>query len=233
MSLPLRGSQVSFWRSIHHQMRIGSFELKDRVFAAPMAGVTDTAISPAGRGWVQPYAVSEMVASDPRVRGQRQDVASARSRRASRRRSWCKLVGADPAVLADRRPLQRRPRRADHRLEHGLPGAQGLPGRPAVRPCSGTRRSWADRAIGGRGGRRAVTLKYRTGWDPADRNAVRIARMAESAGVQMLTLHGRTRACGFKGQAEYETRLHAATSTFAVGHDRMRRFSAAIVSYSA
>jgi len=50
-----------------------------------------------------------------------------------------------------------------------------------------------------------VTLKYRTGWDPTDRNAVRIAQMAESAGIRMLTLHGRTRACGFTGQAEYDT----------------------------
>jgi tRNA-dihydrouridine synthase B len=50
-----------------------------------------------------------------------------------------------------------------------------------------------------------VTLKFRTGWDPNDRNAVRIARMAESAGARMLTLHGRTRACGFGGRAEYDT----------------------------
>jgi len=50
-----------------------------------------------------------------------------------------------------------------------------------------------------------VTLKFRTGWSPEDRNAVRIARMAEDAGVRMLTLHGRTRSCGFGGRAEYET----------------------------
>ena len=50
-----------------------------------------------------------------------------------------------------------------------------------------------------------VTLKFRTGWNLENRNALRIARMAESAGIQMLTLHGRTRACGYKGAAEYET----------------------------
>jgi len=50
-----------------------------------------------------------------------------------------------------------------------------------------------------------VTLKIRTGWDPASRNAVTIARMAESAGIQMLAVHGRTRACGFAGHAEYDT----------------------------
>jgi tRNA-dihydrouridine synthase B len=50
-----------------------------------------------------------------------------------------------------------------------------------------------------------VTLKYRTGWDPSQRNAVEIARLAQGSGVAALTLHGRTRACGFRGQAEYDT----------------------------
>jgi len=50
-----------------------------------------------------------------------------------------------------------------------------------------------------------VTLKFRTGWSPENRNAIRIARLAEDAGIGMLTLHGRTRACGFAGSAEYET----------------------------
>ena len=50
-----------------------------------------------------------------------------------------------------------------------------------------------------------VTLKYRTGWSPDQINAQRIARIAESAGIQRLALHGRTRACGYKGEAEYDT----------------------------
>jgi tRNA-dihydrouridine synthase B len=50
-----------------------------------------------------------------------------------------------------------------------------------------------------------VTLKLRTGWDPANRNAVALARLAQRCGVQMLTVHGRTRACGFGGHAEYDT----------------------------
>jgi len=50
-----------------------------------------------------------------------------------------------------------------------------------------------------------VTLKLRTGWAPQERNAPRLCRIAESIGVQMLTLHGRTRACGFGGHAEYDT----------------------------
>jgi len=50
-----------------------------------------------------------------------------------------------------------------------------------------------------------VTLKFRTGWDTHNRNALAIARIAEASGVQLLSLHGRTRACGFSGQAEYAT----------------------------
>jgi tRNA-dihydrouridine synthase B len=50
-----------------------------------------------------------------------------------------------------------------------------------------------------------VTLKYRTGWDPHHRNALSVARRARDAGIAMLTLHGRTRACGFRGTAEYDT----------------------------
>jgi tRNA-dihydrouridine synthase B len=50
-----------------------------------------------------------------------------------------------------------------------------------------------------------VTLKIRTGWDSANRNARAVARIAESAGVQALAIHGRTRACGFSGVAEYDT----------------------------
>ena len=50
-----------------------------------------------------------------------------------------------------------------------------------------------------------VTLKIRTGPDPLTRNAVRVARMAEAAGIRLLTVHGRTRACRFNGHAEYRT----------------------------
>ena len=50
-----------------------------------------------------------------------------------------------------------------------------------------------------------VTLKIRTGWDPQNRNATRIAKIAEDSGIQAVAVHGRTRACAYKGEAEYET----------------------------
>jgi len=50
-----------------------------------------------------------------------------------------------------------------------------------------------------------VTLKIRTGWDRSNRNALTVAHIAESSGIQALAIHGRTRACGFSGDAEYDT----------------------------
>ena len=50
-----------------------------------------------------------------------------------------------------------------------------------------------------------VTLKIRTGWDTSNKNAVSVARIAEQAGIQALTIHGRTRACQYAGEAEYDT----------------------------
>ena len=185
-------------------MRIGSFELKDRVFAAPMAGVTDRPFRKLCRRLGAAYAVSEMVASDPRVRA---------SGKTSRRLDHdgesapvaVQLVGADPTVLADaaRYNVQRGAQIIDLNM--------GCPARKVCQVACGSA-LLKDEALVARIVQSVVeavdvpvTLKYRTGWDSTDRNAVRIARMAESAGVRMLTLHGRTRACGFGGRAEYDT----------------------------
>jgi len=185
-------------------MRIGSFELKDRVFAAPMAGVTDRPFRRLCRRLGAAYVVSEMVASDPRVRA---------SGKTSRRLDHdgeaapiaVQLVGADPAVLADA---------ARYNVDRGAQIIDLNMGCPARKVCQVACGSalLRDEALVGRIVESVVaavdvpvTLKYRTGWDPHTRNAVRIAKMAESAGIRMLTLHGRTRACGFMGRAEYDT----------------------------
>src|SRR5258705_13913731 len=101
-------------------MRIGSFELKDRVFAAPMAGVTDRPFRRLCRRLGAAYAVSEMVASDPRVRA---------SGKTSRRPDHDgepapgggQLVGADPAVLAAAPPYNLHPRAQIIHLTMGCP----------------------------------------------------------------------------------------------------------------
>jgi tRNA-dihydrouridine synthase B len=185
-------------------MRIGSFELKDRLFAAPMAGVTDRPFRKLCRRLGAAYAVSEMVASDPRVRA---------SGKTSRRLDHdgeqapvaVQLVGADPDVMAEA---------ARYNVDRGAQIIDLNMGCPARKVCQVACGSalLKDEALVARIVQSVVdavevpvTLKYRTGWDPADRNAIRIAQLAEAAGARMLTLHGRTRACGFTGQAEYDT----------------------------
>ena len=189
-------------------MRIGSYELPDRLFVAPMAGVTDRPFRQLCRKLGASYAVSEMATSDPRLWA---------SEKTARRLNHdgeiapvaVQLAGADPAMLAQA---------ARFNVDRGAQIIDINMGCPAKKVCNVTCGSalLKDEARVARIleavveavanlGDVPVTLKLRTGWDLASRNALRIARLAEDAGVRMLTLHGRTRACGFGGHAEYET----------------------------
>ncbi len=185
-------------------MRIGSHELKNRLFAAPMAGVTDRPFRRLCRRLGAGYAVSEMVSSDPRLRSHGK-TARRLNHEGEAAPVAVQLVGADPAVLADA---------ARYNVDRGAQIVDLNMGCPARKVCQVACGSalLKDEALVARIVQAVVdavdvpvTLKYRTGWDPDSRNAVRIARMAQQAGVQMLTLHGRTRACGFGGYAEYDT----------------------------
>jgi tRNA-dihydrouridine synthase B len=115
------------------------------------------------------------------------------------------IVGSDPAMMADA---------ARYNVAHGAQIIDINMGCPAKKVCNVAAGSalLEDEPLVGRivdavvaAVRVPVTLKIRTGPNPARRNAVRIARTAESAGIQLLAIHGRTRACGFGGAAEYET----------------------------
>ncbi len=185
-------------------MRIGSFELVNRVFAAPMAGVTDRPFRRLCRQLGAGYAVSEMAASNPRLWA---SVKTARRLNHDGERApvAVQLAGADPRMLAEA---------ARHNVERGAQIIDINMGCPAKKVCNVACGSalLKDETLVAEILRAVVaavdvpvTLKYRTGWDPARRNAVRIARLAQDIGVRMLTLHGRTRACGFAGTAEYDT----------------------------
>jgi tRNA-dihydrouridine synthase B len=185
-------------------MRIGSHELSNRVFAAPMAGVTDRPFRRLCRRFGAGYAVAEMAASNPRLWA---------SEKTMRRLNHdgegspvaVQLAGADPRMLAEA---------ARYNVDRGAQIIDINMGCPAKKVCAVASGSalLRDEPLVGRILQAVVaavdvpvTLKFRTGWSPEHRNAIRIARMAEDAGVRMLTLHGRTRACGFGGHAEYET----------------------------
>ena len=188
-------------------MRIGHIQLANRLFAAPMAGVTDRPFRQLCKRLGAGYAVSEMVTS-------RKDLWS--SLKTSRRADHAgeaapisvQIAGTDAAMMAEA---------AAYNIERGAQIIDINMGCPAKKVCS----KWAGSALM-RDETLAleiadavvaacaphdvpVTLKMRTGWSASERNAVRLAVGAENAGIAMVTVHGRTREQGYKGTAEYDT----------------------------
>jgi tRNA-dihydrouridine synthase B len=185
-------------------MRIGSHELKNRVLAAPMAGVTDRPFRRLCRRLGAGYAVAEMAASNPRLWASEKTMRRL-NHDGEQAPVAVQLAGADPVMLAEA---------ARYNAGRGAQIIDINMGCPAKKVCAVAAGSalLRDEALVARILRAVVaavdvpvTLKYRTGWSPEQRNAVRVARLAEDCGVRMLTLHGRTRACGFAGAAEYDT----------------------------
>jgi tRNA-dihydrouridine synthase B len=169
-----------------------------------MAGVTDRPFRQLCKQLGAGYAVSEMAASNPRLWA---------TEKSSRRTDHdgemepkaVQIAGADPQDLADC---------ARFNVERGAQVIDINMGCPVKKVCN----SWCGSALlqnealverilntVAQAVDVPVTLKFRTGWDRENKNALRIARMAEQAGIAMLTLHGRTRADGYKGDAEYDT----------------------------
>lgn len=185
-------------------MRIGSHELANRVFAAPMAGVTDRPFRRLCRHFGAGYAVAEMAASNPRLWASEKTMRRL-NHDGERAPVAVQLAGADPQMLAEA---------ARYNVDRGAQIIDLNMGCPARKVCNVAAGSalLRDEALVGRilaavvaAVDVPVTLKFRTGWAPESRNAVAIARLAEASGIRMLTLHGRTRACGYGGAAEYDT----------------------------
>lgn len=185
-------------------MRIGPYQLANRLILAPMAGITDRPFRRLCRRYGAALAVSEMVSANPELRDNRKTLRRADHSGEPEPRS-VQILGNDPVHMAEAA-----------RLNAGR-GAQIIDinmGCPAKKVCNKAAGSalMRDEALVGRLLEAVVaavdvpvTLKIRTGWSPDHRNAPAIAKIAESAGVQALAVHGRTRACGFAGQAEYRT----------------------------
>ncbi len=188
-------------------MNIGSFVLANNLFVAPMAGVTDRPFRKLCKQLGAGYAVSEMVTSRP-------DLWS--SLKTSRRADHTgevgpiavQIAGTDAHMMADA---------ARYNMDRGAQIIDINMGCPAKKVCN----KWAGSALmqdealalsiidavvqAAQPHGVPVTLKMRTGWCQEHKNAPVLARAAESAGVQMVTVHGRTREQGYKGQAEYDT----------------------------
>ena len=188
-------------------MQIGPHSLPNRLFVAPMAGVTDRPFRQLCRAFGAGYAVSEMVTS-------RKDLwhTLKTSRRADHAGEpgpiAVQIAGTDAAMMAEA---------AQYNIDRGAHIIDINMGCPAKKVCN----KWAGSALMQDEALALsiveavvaacaphgvpVTLKMRTGWCARVKNALGIARAAESAGVQMVTVHGRTREQGYKGVAEYDT----------------------------
>lgn len=169
-----------------------------------MAGVTDRPFRQLCKQLGAGYAVSEMAASDPRLWAS-EKTARRINHDGEMEPKAVQIAGADPAILASC---------AAFNVERGAQIIDINMGCPVKKVCN----SWCGSALLQDEPLVAeilkavvsavdvpVTLKFRTGWNRQNKNALAIARMAEDAGIAMLTLHGRTRADGYSGDAEYET----------------------------
>jgi tRNA-dihydrouridine synthase B len=185
-------------------MQIGAHTLRNALFVAPMAGVTDRPFRILARRYGAGLAVSEMVTSRPELRGSRKSLLRL-DHAGEPGPVSVQIAGAEPAMMADA---------ARYNVERGAQIVDVNMGCPAKKVCN----VYAGSALLGDEALVArileavvaavdvpVTLKIRTGPEPRRRNAVRVARIAEGAGVQLLAIHGRTRACGFAGRAEYDS----------------------------
>ncbi len=188
-------------------LRIGSVEVPNRLFVAPMAGVTDRPFRMLCKRLGAGYAVSEMVTS-------RRDLwASLKtSRRADHTGEVApiavQIAGTEPIMMAEA---------AAYNIERGAQVIDINMGCPAKKVCNVYAGSALMKdeplalriveavvtACAARGV--PATLKMRTGWDASNRNALALARAAEDLGIAMLTVHGRTREQGYRGHAEYDT----------------------------
>ncbi|QDL38996.1 tRNA dihydrouridine synthase DusB [Rhodoferax sediminis] len=188
-------------------MNIGPFTLANNLFVAPMAGVTDRPFRQLCKQLGAGYAVSEMVTS-------RRDLWN--TLKTSRRANHAgepgpiavQIAGTDAPMMAEA---------AAYNIDRGAQIIDINMGCPAKKVCN----KWAGSAlmqdealalaivqavVAVCAPRQVpVTLKMRTGWCQSHKNAVTLARAAEDAGVQMVTVHGRTREQGYKGRAEYDT----------------------------
>src|SRR5256714_6100170 len=189
-------------------MKIGAYALPGSnaaaVFVAPMAGITDRPFRRLARRYGATLAVSEMISARPELRSSRKTLLRM-DHAGEPGPISVQIAGADPAMLAAA---------ARFNVERGAQIIDINMGCPAKKVCNAQAGSalLADEALVARIVEAVVaavdvpvTVKIRTGPSPAQRNAVRIARLVEAAGARMLAIHGRTRACMFQGEAEYDT----------------------------
>ncbi|WP_456379676.1 tRNA dihydrouridine synthase DusB [Thiolapillus sp.] len=185
-------------------MNIGKLQLSGNLILAPMAGITDLPFRQLCRRFGAALAVSEMISADTSLWGSKKTLTRLHHEGETPPIA-VQILGANPETLA---------RAARINVDYGAEIIDINMGCPAKKVCKLAAGSalLRDEALVGRildavvgAVEVPVTLKIRTGWDQQSINAPAIAKIAENSGIQMLSVHGRTRACKFSGEAEYAT----------------------------
>ena len=186
-------------------MEFAGIRLRNNLFVAPMAGVTDRPFRQLCKKMGAGLAVSEMVTSNALLYG-----STKTQRRANHTGEVApisvQIAGADPKMMAEA---------ARHNVERGAQIIDINMGCPAKKVCNVAAGSalMRDEALVARILEAVVTavpdvpvtLKFRTGWDHAHKNAPNIAHIAQESGIQLIAIHGRTRCDQYTGHAEYDT----------------------------
>lgn len=186
------------------RMQIGPYQLKNQLIVAPMAGVTDQPFRNLCVRYGAAMAVSEMLSSNPDV----WDTDKSRQRMSHAGENGIRSVqiaGADPELMANAAVVN---------VQQGaqiIDINMGCPAKKVNKKLAGS--ALLQNPVLVKAILQAVvaavdvpvTLKIRTGWAPEHRNGVHIAQIAEDCGIASLAVHGRTRQCMYKGDAEYDT----------------------------
>jgi tRNA-dihydrouridine synthase B len=183
---------------------VGPYKIEHPTILAPMAGVTDLPFRKLCREMGAGFAVSEMITADTRLWSSRKSQQRLIHSNESEPRS-VQIAGAEPVMMADAAQQNVALGAQIIDLNMGCPakkvckkaaGSALLQDVPLVKEILQTVVAAVEVP---------VTLKIRTGWDTDNRNGVTIAKIAEDCGIAALSVHGRTRACRFLGEAEYDT----------------------------
>ena len=185
-------------------MRIGHYQLKNRILLAPMAGITDQPFRKICAHYGAGLTFSEMMSTNPQVwHTEKSKLRLAHHQDAGI--NAVQIAGSDPDEMAQA---------AQVNVEYGaqiIDINMGCPAKKVNRKMAGSALlQYPDLVqqileVVVKSVNVPVTLKIRTGWDTENRNCVEIAKIAEQSGIQALTVHGRTRACKFEGVAEYDS----------------------------
>jgi len=185
-------------------MRIGPYQLPNNVLLAPMAGITDAPFREICSEFGAGLTVSEMVISNRSFQHHPKTLKKLDYSTSNNLRS-VQILGTDPTQMAEAAKLNQ------DRGAHIIDINMGCPAKKVCAVAAGSAllrdEDLVSRILDAvvNAVNLPVTLKIRTGWDLANRNAVNIAKIAERCGIQALTIHGRSRACKFTGSAEYDT----------------------------